>query len=214
MSGGRFLVSLREVLNSERILSCRSLIKEDINFWKENIQTDTEESFTSIDDLFDERADEIMEAVLDDDAREVATTISGYVAKKLIKRSLSVHCKRALASQEVDLDNDSYLKLLSRGGLFVPSRQLADFVCSGFAILDFLEKEIVSFDIPVVKVTTHILKRYGSSPHFSCSIHQDWGFKFASKIIVNIFFNNKQKLSKDLVRKETVTGFKKRQRSK
>ena len=28
MSGGRFLVSLRDVYNSERILSCRSLIKE------------------------------------------------------------------------------------------------------------------------------------------------------------------------------------------
>ena len=28
MSGGRFLVSLREVQNTERILSCRSLIKE------------------------------------------------------------------------------------------------------------------------------------------------------------------------------------------
>ena len=33
MSGGRFLVSLREVLNSERILACRSLIKVNIDFW-------------------------------------------------------------------------------------------------------------------------------------------------------------------------------------
>ena len=38
MSGGRFLVSLREVRNTERILSCRSLIKNDINFWKEDFQ--------------------------------------------------------------------------------------------------------------------------------------------------------------------------------
>ena len=38
MSGGRFLVSLREVRNTERILSCRSLIKNDINFWKEDLQ--------------------------------------------------------------------------------------------------------------------------------------------------------------------------------
>ena len=38
MSGGRFLVSLREVLNSERILSSRSLIKENINFWEEDIE--------------------------------------------------------------------------------------------------------------------------------------------------------------------------------
>ena len=37
MSGGRFLVSLSEVLNSERILACRSLIKENINFWEEDL---------------------------------------------------------------------------------------------------------------------------------------------------------------------------------
>ena len=38
MSGGSFLISLREVRNTERILSCRSLIKNDINFWKEDLQ--------------------------------------------------------------------------------------------------------------------------------------------------------------------------------
>ena len=47
------------------------LIKENSNFWEENIDSDAEESLDSINDLFDERADEIMEAVLDDDAREV-----------------------------------------------------------------------------------------------------------------------------------------------
>ena len=83
-----------------------------MNFWEENIDSDAEESLDSIDDLFDERADEIMEVVLDDDAREVATTISDYVAKKLIKRSSYDLCKQTLASQEVDLENDFYLKLL------------------------------------------------------------------------------------------------------
>ena len=164
-----------------------------MNFWEENIDSDAEESLDSIDDLFDERADEIMEVVLDDDAREVATTISDYVAKKLIKRSSYDLCKQTLASQEVDLENDFYLKLLSRGGLFVPSRQLAHFGCGCFAILDFLEKKIVLLGIPVAKVVTYILKRCGSFPHFSCNMHHDWIFKFASKIVVNIFFNNKQK---------------------
>ena len=40
MSGGRFLVSLREVTNSERIIRCRSLMKADINFWKEDLGSD------------------------------------------------------------------------------------------------------------------------------------------------------------------------------
>ena len=56
-----------------------------MNLWEENIDSDAEESLDSIDDLFDERADEIMEVVLDHDARKVATTISDYVAQKLIK---------------------------------------------------------------------------------------------------------------------------------
>ena len=33
MNGGRFLVSLREVINSERILKCQSLNKVDIDMW-------------------------------------------------------------------------------------------------------------------------------------------------------------------------------------
>ena len=32
------LVSLREVYNSERILACRSLLKEDISFWEEDMK--------------------------------------------------------------------------------------------------------------------------------------------------------------------------------
>ena len=41
MSGGRFLVSLREVNDSERILQCRALLKGDITFW-ENTSLATE----------------------------------------------------------------------------------------------------------------------------------------------------------------------------
>ena len=40
MSGGRFLVSLCEVKNSERILACRSLLLEDVNFWMEDLSPD------------------------------------------------------------------------------------------------------------------------------------------------------------------------------
>ena len=37
MSGGRFLLSLCEVLNSERILQCRSLLKENVNIWEGDV---------------------------------------------------------------------------------------------------------------------------------------------------------------------------------
>ena len=38
MSGGRFLVHLREVLSTERILTCWSLLKQNINFWEETLK--------------------------------------------------------------------------------------------------------------------------------------------------------------------------------
>ena len=90
MSGGRFLVSLREVRNTERILSCRSLIKNDINFWKEDLQqpeSSEDESYEMVDEMLRDQTQEILESVLDDDSSDVATIISGYIAKKLLKRS-------------------------------------------------------------------------------------------------------------------------------
>ena len=68
MSGRRILVSLREVLNTEQILCCRSLIKKDINFWKEELQPESNEDR--------DRIEEILEIVLDGDSSDVATTIS------------------------------------------------------------------------------------------------------------------------------------------
>ena len=61
MSGGRFLVSLREVLNTERILSCRSLIKKDINFWKEDLRPESNKvgSYELIDEMLLDRIEEI-----------------------------------------------------------------------------------------------------------------------------------------------------------
>lgn len=213
MSGGRFLVSLREVLNSERILSCRSLIKENVNFWEEDLQPDTFDSMNEIDEALSNRREEILESFLDSDSSEVGTTISGYVGKKLAKRSKCVHCKEMLNVRDEDLEHDTYLSLLSRGGLFVPSKKLAEFVCTCFAILDFVEEDILQLSRQITKAATYVLKNYGPPCEFCCNEHNDWGNKFATKIIVNIYFNNKQKQSKDEVRKDAVSGFKTRQRS-
>ena len=45
MSGGRFLVSLREVLTSERILAVNSLLKEKVNFWEEDLSLNKDPVF-------------------------------------------------------------------------------------------------------------------------------------------------------------------------
>ena len=104
MSESRFLDSLREVLNSERILRCRSLIKENTNFWEKDITSENAECVTVIEDIFGTRIQEIVESVLDENSAEVAT---GYVAKHLIKRSQYEACKIILKAGDFDIANDA-----------------------------------------------------------------------------------------------------------
>ena len=55
ISGSGFLDNLREFLNSKRILRCCSLIKEDINFWEEDITSKNPECVTVIEDILGTR---------------------------------------------------------------------------------------------------------------------------------------------------------------
>ena len=74
------MVSLREVQNSERIIQCLSLIKADINFWKEDLGTDKPmEGFDALMKSMNEHETEIMEASLDTDSNEVSTTIADKI---------------------------------------------------------------------------------------------------------------------------------------
>ena len=45
MSGGRFLVSMKEVNNSEKMLALNSIIKEGIDFREENVYTDDNNTY-------------------------------------------------------------------------------------------------------------------------------------------------------------------------
>ena len=119
---------MREILNTERVLSCRSLIKNDLNFWKDDLQSESneDESYEMIDEILRDRIEEISESVLDDDGLEVAIAISGYIAKNLLKRSKCKDCEKKLIVHDQDFQNDQYLMLLSRGGLSVLQRSSQD----------------------------------------------------------------------------------------
>ena len=45
---------------------------------------------------------------------------------------------------------------------------------------------------------------------FCCPQHIYWGYHFGSKIIINIYYNNKQKAITDIVGKDAIKDFKKR----
>ena len=79
----------------------------------------------------------------------------------------------------------------------MPSKSLADLLCySGFHLS-----------------ATFALRCYGPESDFICVNYLDWGFNFAIKITVNIFLTT-NRLSRDIVCKESVTGFEKCQRTK
>ena len=125
MSGGRFLVGLREVINSEKIVLLKSLLKENICFWEENIgDLKTDEKIDHMEVIKQHVAgmeNEIQEAVLSKESEEVAVYISGYIIKKLIRRFNCDDCKIRLQSNGNTIE-DGYIKLLNRGGLSIPSQ--------------------------------------------------------------------------------------------
>ena len=216
MSGGRFLVSLREVTNSERIIRCRSLVKADINFWKEDLGSDKQSlDFSALLALLSEHEIEIAKSTLDSSSEEVSTTIAGYVAKKLAKRSNCDSCKSLLIASSMDLAENHYLNFLSRGGLIVPSAKLAEYTSHCFAIMDYSYNIVQAHGVRDVRAAyTQIFDRFSPQIDICCSKHNNWGLKFAAKIVINTFFNNKQTVFSDSVRKDTVVAFQKRQRTK
>lgn len=80
---------------------------------------------------------EINELCLSPDSKEVACSIAGYVAKKLLKRFNCDICSTFMVGNDTEITENRYLNLSSRGGLTIPSTQIAVFICSCFAILDF-----------------------------------------------------------------------------
>ena len=135
---GNFLVSLREVLQSERTLLFKSLLRESVNILgrrcsilKSSIAPDR-----FIAEL-EKAACYIKTLELTSESAEVFSTIAGYIAKKLKKRLICTLCH--LTDESTDV---SYFNNLSRGGLTVPSTSLADLLNKGFALLDFYNKFI------------------------------------------------------------------------
>ena len=86
--------------------------------------------------------------------------------------------------------------------LDAPSSEFLEFVCSSFAILDFTD---------AVLKTTSVRKLCEICLDIICPQIYNCVFNtknFAIKMVVNIFYSNKQKLMCDNARKESVKEFK------
>ena len=144
MSGGRFLVGLREVNSSEKIFKIRSLLKENINFWEEDLQIEVNQSDAVGKLIADvrERWCDMDDVSLFPDSREVAVCIAGYIVKKYIKRvNCSDKCKMVGTISD-DSSDCTYLLAISRDGLTIPS--LSEYACGAFAAIEFFNDTIKS----------------------------------------------------------------------
>ena len=120
-----------------------------------------------------------------------------------------------IADENNDVPESHHFNLLSRGGLMVPSSPLAEFVQGFFAILDYTDKFIEKEKCLTTRgAGEKILKLYAPKSIFTCTDHIELGHKFGARIIVNLFYNNKQNRTSDEVRKDAVVSFKTRQRLK
>ena len=215
LNGGNFLVSLKEVNDSEKIILCRTLIKQNVDFFSGDslLLKNNEIHMQNLKEELDQMSSEIYEATLTQDSEEVSVVVAGYVAQKLKDKTVCNVCINKLCGD--DLENYSYFAHLSRGGLTVPSRTLAQFVSSGFAVLDVTNKLLQRYETISIREAAHyVLKTFCSNVNFTCESHIEWGGTIARKIITNVFYNNKRKLDNDDVRKDALRAFKKRQRTK
>ena len=107
-----------------------------------------------------------------------------------------------------------YFDILSRGGLTVPSSALTDDVVHAFAILDTADNLLQSYSTLPVSLAAEEILEYNCNIPFACEDHSERAIKLCRRILVNVFFNNKQKIVNDSIQKDALTSFKKRQRCK
>ena len=120
-------------------------------------------------------------------------------------------CRNPEERSEID---DDYLKLIDRGGLTAPGKNLAELVCHGFSVQDLVDSHIAKYNLLSVRQAGgSILSKYLDG-QVSCSQHHDIVKRRAISHIINVFYNNKTKRAADQPRKDTIETFKQKQLTK
>ena len=214
MSGGRFLVSLKDIQTSEKILKIKSLVQEGID-----IDAQVKSSnFLAADDvraLLSEVEEKVLNGtatiMLSDISKEISNHIAGYIERKM-KAVICDECPGSFDS--TDYSSTSYTSNLSRGGLVFASDELGDYVAQSFAYLDASSSLIRQSKIPARRAAEEILSILQCRPRVFCKQHEVDNMSKADRIISNIFFNNQRKRVTDSDVKDGVETFKRNKRQK
>ena len=157
------------------------------------------------------------ETTLANESEEVSFFIAGYVAKQLHMKTHCDVCAIRFSGCAADVATGSYFDILTRGGLTIPFFELSEYVSQCFLeVLNYTDKRVLKQcpNLPSRAAGQFILRYHCANVLFTCDYHTAWGGQIAQKIIVNIYFNNKQKITNNSIRKDAVVAFKQRQRTK
>lgn len=211
MSGGRFLISAKDVSTSENIIRIKTLINQGCEIdssvkiyntaseMTEKLRTDVEEALGEAESI-----------ELNEDSRKISDYVAGYISYKM--ESCYENCCAANLFNEQP--NNEYIGLLSRGGLKNPSVPLKNAVSDAFAILDASSAVIRKCEMPSRIAGIAVLQQFLDTSFIVCEKHTaDFSIRLM-RIVCNCFFNNQRKRSNDTVVKDHVAEFKRNKRQK
>ena len=214
MSGGRFLVSLSEVISSESIIKMKSLLQHKLEISALTIESNQEYDENLLEEqVLKLRCINYEDLVLSEKSHQVVAYISGYISHSLVKDASCLECINLLQQDPI---LTQYLKDLDRGGLTLPSSSLSYYVESAFCVLEASETEIVQTTFPWKIVSLRLLQEVSQiwDSAFACILHTPQVRKTVNRIIANIYYNNLRKSINESIRKDQVAAFKSVKRQK
>lgn len=215
MSGGRFLVSLKDIGISEKILKIKSLLRENIDFNESvKVSNDHQLEVETLLSKYDQLEISLESLNLNEDSREVSDVIAGYISRKMRKYCEGCCIDGVQTQHSSSVKKESYLAQLSRGGLIVPSEGMSDYVARAFTVLDISSDIICKSTLPERLAAESILKHIDSEIQVVCQSHERSVLPRINRIITNIFFNNKRKISSASVVVDRLKAFKRCKREK
>ena len=84
---------------------------------------------------------------MSDSTEEVRIFISVYIAKKIKDHFEDCCIEYAVGEIKEDDADSAYLRIISKGGLTVPSYSLSNHVCKAFALINYFNEIINKSDI-------------------------------------------------------------------
>ena len=207
MSGGRFLVSPKEVYHSESILKLKTFLSNNIELTSNIASIPDEESSILQDFLVTVNQENFDHITISQDAVDVITFVLGYISRSLIN---SLDCEECKIARTDDPVSSTYLDNYNRGGLEIPTSALNSYTQCAFFILDHLEQRILEVDVPSKVLAQSILNKLSSEwdDFFVGHNHSMVGRQKVNSIVSNCYSKNLAKDVTETRRRDQVKEFK------